>query len=141
MLLLFVCRINPTTRKHSFIWNKKVINIKQQPLSTKLTENCIQLRYRCNVFSRWKRACQQYTKNIQFSTFAVSNSVRMFGHFPSLWDHFPIFLVQTESYKRMLAFLFDALPVWQDNFARCLSLKYSIFSICSVIKLSIFDRI
>jgi len=30
--------------------------------------------------------------------------------------------VQAESYKRVFAFLFDALPVSQDTFARCLSL-------------------
>ena len=34
------------------------------------------------TFLRWKRARQQYTKNIQFSNFAVSNSIRMFGQFP-----------------------------------------------------------
>jgi len=90
------------------------MNIKHQP---------IKLRYRCNVFSRWKRARQQYKKNIQFSNFAVSNSICMFGPFPLLWNHSPIFLVQVESYKRVFAFLFDALPVSQDTFARHLSLK------------------
>jgi len=58
-------------------------------------------------------------------------------------EPFPHILVQAESYKCVFAFLFDALPVWQDNFARCLSLKYFILSIRFVIKLhvSTFDRI
>jgi len=33
------------------------------------------------IFLRWKRTRQQYTKSIQFSNFAVSNHIRMFGQF------------------------------------------------------------
>jgi len=101
------------------------MNIKYmyQPL-LKIIENCIKLRYRCNgFFSRLKRARQQYTKIIQFSNFAVSNSIRMFGQCPEIWNHFSIFLVQAESYKRVFAFLFDTLPVSQDNF------EFKIFNI------------
>ena len=56
-------------------------------------------------------------------------------------EPFPHILVQADSYKRVFAFLFDALPVSQDTFARFFSLKYLIFSICFVIKLSTVDRI
>jgi len=48
--MFFVCRINPTTRKAFVYLKQKVMNIKHQPLLNKLTENCIKLRYRCNVF-------------------------------------------------------------------------------------------
>jgi len=38
-------------------------------------------------------------KHIQFSNFVVSNSSRMLGQFPQLWNRYPvsIFLVQVES--------------------------------------------
>ena len=51
------------------------------------------------------------------------------------------FLGHVESYKCVCASLFNALPVWQDIFDRCSRLKYSIFSICIVFKLSKRDRI
>ena len=58
--------------------------------------------------------------------------------------HYRAFLTNhatPESYKRVFAFIFDAPPESQDTFAQRLSLKYSIFSICFVIKLSPFDKI
>jgi len=50
-----------------------------------------------------------------------------------------LLLVQVKSYKSVFACLFYSLPGWQDTFARCLGLNFSIFIICIVIKLSTRD--
>jgi len=124
--------------KNSRFLNKKVITIKHQLLLTKLTENCIKLRYRCNVFVTLKTCTstihekhsiqQQCSKQLHSHVWTIS----------LIMEPFPHILVQAESYKRVFAFLVDVLPVWQDTFAPCLGLKYSILSICFVITLSTF---
>jgi len=50
--LFNVFRVQNNTHNYESIrlFKTKVINIKHQPLLNKLTENCIKLRYHCNLF-------------------------------------------------------------------------------------------
>ena len=83
------------------------------------------LRYRCNVFFTLKtcrsiihekHSIQQFcSKQLHSHVWTISLIMEPFSHI----------FVQVESYKRVFAFLFDALPVSQDTVARYLSFKYS----------------
>jgi len=108
----------------------------------KTTQNCITKRYRSNFSSRCKRARQQLIHEKHSIQQLCSKQPQSHIWTCSLiyGTLFPYFNAG-ESHKSVFVFLFNAFPVCQDTFDRCMSLKYLIFNICFVLRLSTLDRI